>query len=270
MNTLALLPFGNVSAHLVPRPATRRAPFLRSPRGGFTLIELLVVIAIIAILAGLLLPALARAKEKGNRIKCVSNLKQQGVANALYLDDHDDRFPTAGNPATGVPDPIQTYYAYGGKNGTEYVVANRLLNSYISISGPVTTTTEGAALAFRCPSDRGALRGTWPQDRKPTIFDTFGSSHFYNCAANNNDGVKGLFQKRAPQVNNPVKVILVNDYSFNAHALNSAAFQYAYWHDGRLGFGNVAFVDSHVEYLEATQNAPDFQHGANWTFVYND
>ena len=169
------------------------------------------VIAIIAILAGMLLPALARAKEKGRRIKCVSNLKQQGVANALYLDDYDDRFPSAA-------DATLTYYAYGGKNGTEYAVSNRLINSYISISGPVTTNTEGAALAFRCPSDNGATRGTWPQDRKPTIFDTFGSSHFYNSGAIDNDGAKGLFQKRSAQVNNPVKVIVVNDYSFSLNS----------------------------------------------------
>ena len=61
-------------------------------RRGFTLIELLVVIAIIAILAAMLLPALARAKQRSQRTACVSNLKQIGVAFLLYLDDYRDRF----------------------------------------------------------------------------------------------------------------------------------------------------------------------------------
>jgi prepilin-type N-terminal cleavage/methylation domain-containing protein len=63
---------------------------------GFTLIELLVTMAILAILAALLLPALARARDKASAIQCTTNLRQWGLALRMYADDHDDFLPRRG------------------------------------------------------------------------------------------------------------------------------------------------------------------------------
>ena len=72
--------------------------FQHRPNRGFTLIELLVVIAIIAILAAMLLPALARAKEAGRKTNCISNLHQMGIGLLMYAEDNTGVIPRGNEP----------------------------------------------------------------------------------------------------------------------------------------------------------------------------
>jgi prepilin-type N-terminal cleavage/methylation domain-containing protein len=155
------------------------------PERAFTLVELLVVITIIAILAGMLLPALARAKEKAQMITCINNMKEIGVGIHLYLADNNDTFPTRDSQQPRelqqalLPGPWIGYApALGGKDPAPAFApsfpkaTDRLLHRYVQ-----------NPQAFRCSADKGQNFFGYPPSTplKPSSYDALGCSYRFNA-----------------------------------------------------------------------------------------
>jgi len=126
--------------------------------GGFTLIELLVVIAIIAILAALLLPSLAKAKEKGKAIACMNNLKQVGLAQAIYIDDNLRKFPSALNFYGNIKVTPANYQAFVN-------VTYQYTYTFGGVPKMLDLNVRSPKL-FRCPSDRMYTNAIPPGDNE--------------------------------------------------------------------------------------------------------
>lgn len=131
-------------------------------QGGFTLIELLVVIAIIAILAGMLLPALSKSKTKAQGIFCMNNGKQMTLSMNLYSGDFNDLLPP--NPDDGNTTPYFNWCpGQGGRGGGQEFNPDILNDPKVSLLVPYGATH----VQYKCPADKriGNYQGTDPAKR---------------------------------------------------------------------------------------------------------
>lgn len=217
-------------------------PTARLKQRAFTLIELLTVIAIIAILAAMLLPTLARAKQRAMDAKCMSNLRQCGVAMSLYLGDFRDKlFWGDINDLAGMATNGMEWFVWAGRNDgnsnhNQNDIFNRIdrpLNHYGLTQKTVT-----------CPNDIGRT-----SEPNGTTFEAVGNSYFFNCGgppANVGTGFGGLDGKLASSITNSSETVMFGCAVFSDPGAKKG------WHRKQPA-GHIAFVDTHAKFATADQ-----------------
>lgn len=230
---------------------------MRTQRRGFTLIELLVVIAIIAILAAILFPVFAQAREKARQASCLNNLKQLGIAVMQYTQDNDELFPCGDNWLNDHYDPAPGHNGQlNYKAGWKYQIS-----SYVK-----------AEQVFHCPddSDWGAIQfnNGYGGNSYGSMFDSWYDNHYFDPVVNCPDQATGNVHIGLSKPLNNVEGTANGTNGarsglslavVNAPANKPMMFDEELWHmqspslcggtNGRQGKRMVVFVDGHAKFL---------------------
>jgi len=221
-------------------------------RRAFTLIELLVVIAIIAILAALLLPVLAKAKERSLRIQCLGNLKQLQTGWLMYLGDHNDAMPP--NIWDGVPGDD------AGSAVGSWVVGNARRDlSPTNLQAGVLWSYNSSLGVYHCPADRST-----GNDHQTPRLRSYSSLNYLGSDSDDTSVYFSRAKHKGNQLRNTSAILAFaceDADSINDGILLVDPPPASSWHDlpaFRHSRGDtMSFTDGHVEYWKWHAGPPD-------------
>jgi prepilin-type N-terminal cleavage/methylation domain-containing protein/prepilin-type processing-associated H-X9-DG protein len=246
---------------------------LKSRRSAFTLIELLVVISIIAILAAILFPVFAQAREKARSTACLSNLKQIGLGMQMYGQDYDDGLPSwiefyGGDPANPNDNGSTTFLGLGYNAGGGW---QSKLHPYVKSGDPLLNTG-----VWRCPSQ--GSKGEPSSNVNPS-YGMQGHVTQYNPRTVAAMGANPYYQyPKLSAMDNAATTIYIGEggaadgrissprnHDFSSGTVNTREMPTRH-HDG----ANYLFADGHAKWLKRENTYPEANNTARqWRTIYN-